>query len=64
MMETLIGSRVRLIHTDDPYTILKPGAEGIVSYIDHLGTVFVAWDDESNLGLIKGEDQWEVIPGA
>lgn len=55
-----VGSRVRLMHTSDPYTHLKPGAEGTVSLIDGFGTVHVKWDNGGSLGLIWGEDRWTV----
>lgn len=58
----MIGTRVRLIHTSDPYTALRYGSEGVVDFIDDLGTVFVRWDDGSSLGLIPREDVWQEIP--
>lgn len=59
--EKLVGSRVRLINTTDEHTQLKPGAEGVIVFIDDLNTVFVHWDDGSSLGLIPDEDKWELI---
>lgn len=61
MRYTLIGKRVRLIHTSDQYTLLKPGNEGKVVFIDDIGTVFVDWDDGSSLGMVAGEDKYEVL---
>lgn len=61
MRDTLIGRRVRLIHTPDPYTRLVPGTEGKVTFIDSVGTVFVDWDDGSSLGMVAGEDEYEVV---
>jgi len=55
------GDRVRLVWTSDPYTDLVPGSEGIVSLVDDLGTVHVAWDSGSTLGLVPGEDRWTVL---
>ena len=55
---TVIGMRVKLLSTTDPYTKLKKGDEGIVTDFDALGTMFVQWDNGSNLGLIMGEDNW------
>lgn len=55
------GQRVRFISSSDPYTRLKYGDEGTVSLVDSLGTVHVSWDSGSSLGLIEGEDRWEVI---
>lgn len=57
----LIGKRVRLISTSDPYTRLVPGTEGKVTFVDDAGTVFVDWDDGSSLGMVAGEDVYEVV---
>ena len=61
MRSRYMGKRVRLIHTSDPYTSLTTGAEGIVNWVDDTGTVFVKWDSGSSLGLVRGEDTFEVI---
>lgn len=58
------GDRVRLIDMDDPWSKLKPGDEGTVDFIDDMGTIFVNWDCGSGLGLVPGEDQFEVISTA
>ena len=50
---TLIGKRVMLLHTEDPYTRLQRGDEGTVTHIDDYGTVFVKWDNGSTLGLVQ-----------
>lgn len=55
------GTRVRLVSTSDPHTNLQPGALGTVSLIDAMGTVHVNWDSGSGLGLIPGEDEWDVV---
>jgi hypothetical protein len=55
------GDRVRLIHCADQYTRLTPGEEGTVRLIDSIGTVHVNWDSGSTLGLVQGEDRFEVI---
>lgn len=60
-MTIVKGTRIRLVHTTDPYTRLAPGTEGTVSFIDSLGTVNVNWDGGSTLGLVPGEDEFEVI---
>jgi len=54
------GTRVRFISSSDPYTRLRAGEEGTVSVVDSLGTVHVDWDSGSTLGLIPGEDRFEV----
>lgn len=52
-----IGTRVELIHTDDPYSRLKPGDKGIVRLVDDTATVFVDWDCGSGLGVVYGVDR-------
>jgi len=58
----MIGRRVRLQHCSDPYNRNPPGLEGTVMFVDDTGTLFVNWSNGSNLGLIPGQDQWEVLP--
>ena len=56
------GTRVKLIHTNDPYTKLKPGVEGTVRLVDLFGTVQVSWDDGSNLGMIPEDgDRFQAL---
>ena len=50
------GCRVELIDMSDPYSKLKPGAQGVVIFVDDIGTVFVNWDNGSGLGVAYGED--------
>lgn len=54
------GMRVRLISMDD-LQAPPPGTEGTVRYVDDVGTIHVRWDTGSGLGLIYGEDTFEVI---
>lgn len=62
MDDTYIGRRVRLVCTDDDFTDLVPGDEGTIDFIDSTGTVFVAWDRGSHLGMVAGAgDRWELI---
>jgi hypothetical protein len=52
---------IRLIHTCDPYTKLRAGAQGLLlsRRRDPWGEVIdVKWEDGSTLSLIKGEDNW------
>ena len=62
-----VGDRVRLVRCDDEWTRLNPGTLGTVSFVDDLGTVHVDWDSGATLGLVPGEDEWEVagegVPG-
>ena len=56
-----VGDRVELISTSDPHTRLKAGDQGVIFFIDSLGTVHVKWDNGSNLGLVRGEDAFAVV---
>lgn len=55
------GTRVELVYMDDPYTKLTPGLKGTVKVIDDMGTIFVAWDNGSGLGVAYGVDQIKKI---
>lgn len=57
----MLGKRVQLISTTDEYTSLTYGDLGTINYIDDIGTVFVTWDNGSNLGLVPGVDRWKII---
>jgi hypothetical protein len=42
---------------DDPFnTKLIPGCQGTVVSVDSIGTIHVAWDCGSSLGIAYGED--------
>lgn len=65
---SLIGKRIRLLYTSDPYTKLKAGDEGMVVDVSTVNLpprpftqVWVKWDSGSNLALVFGEDRFEVL---
>lgn len=60
-MMTRKGDVVRLTYTTDRTTDLVPGDEGEVAVVDSTGTVHVRWNSGSRLGLVPGEDHWEVV---
>ena len=52
------GTRLELIEMDDPYNRkLVPGCRGTVTSVDSLGTIHVAWDCGSSLGIVYGVDR-------
>ena len=61
MNHKLEGRRIELVSTTDPYTNLKAGDRGTVEFVDGMGTVHVAWDNGSMLGLVPGEDQYKFV---
>ena len=59
-----IGKRVRFLRSSDPYTKLVYGDEGVVVNVDALGTVHIAWDNGSTLGMITEEgDRFQLVRG-
>lgn len=55
------GTRIRLIHTDDPHTDLKPGDEGTVTQVSKQGDLHMKWDSGSMLNLLPDFDKYEVV---
>ena len=56
------GTRIELIKMNDPYnTTLIPGSKGTVVSVDDIGTIHVAWDCGSSLGVVYGEDICRVL---
>lgn len=58
-----VGDRIRMIHTDDPYTALVAGAEGSVTggQTGDFPAIWVRWDSGSTMGLIPGRDRYELL---
>ena len=54
------GTRVRLHYMNDARAV-EPGEEGTVRIVDDMGTIHVDWDNGRRLGLVYGEDSFEVI---
>jgi hypothetical protein len=50
------GTRVELVNMNDPYSKLKPGDIGTVTFVDDIGTIHVNWDCGSTLGIVFDED--------
>lgn len=54
------GTRIRLIHMSDEQAV-PAGTLGTVDYIDDIGTIHMKWDNGQGLGLVSGEDQFEIV---
>ena len=50
------GTRIEMIHMDDPYSSIPKGMRGTVKFVDDVGTIFPDWDNGSGLGVVYGED--------
>ena len=55
------GTRVELVHMNDPYTKLVPGDRGSITSVDDIGTIFVNWDRGSGLGVAYSEDEVKIV---
>ncbi len=56
------GEHITFVSTTDEYTPLHAGDTGVVTSVDDLGTVHVAWDPDGHvLGLVPGVDVWRPL---
>ncbi len=55
------GTRIQLIHMDDPYNPVPDGTRGTVKFVDDMGTVFPDWDNGRSLGVVYGEDSFRKL---
>lgn len=56
-----VGLRIRNIRMNDPHPV-DEGMEGTITSIDSLGTIHVRWDNGSSLGVVPGEDEYQILP--
>ena len=61
-LQYLPGTRVELVKMDDPFNkALSPGSKGTVISVDDIGTIHIAWDCGSSLGVVYGEDICKIV---
>lgn len=62
---TTAGDRIKLVHTNDPVTKLRPGDAGTVRNVRLFNgeeSINVRWDSGSSLSLFgSGGDRWQII---
>ena len=58
------GTRIQLIHMDDPYHPIPDGMRGTVQSVDDAGTIFPLWDNNRTLGVVYGEDAFRKLTEA
>ena len=56
------GTRIRLNSMEDPYAPIAPGTEGVVDFVDGVGTIHMKWNNGRSLGIVPGEDSFSVLP--
>jgi hypothetical protein len=63
----VLGKRIELVRTDNPYADLKPGERGIVVDVSDLrcedkpSKVWVLWDRDSRLTTLEGHDDYRMV---
>jgi hypothetical protein len=63
----VLGKRIELIGSDNPYTAVKPGDRGTVvdiselPYEDKPYKVWVLWDSDSKLTILEGHDDYRMV---
>lgn len=55
------GTRVELIHMDDPYAPVPAGTKGTVEFVDDMGQISMKWDNGRTLALIPEIDEFKII---
>ena len=68
--ETKIGDRIKLLHTDDKFTQLKPGDIGTIWDISIFNieidgrpvrVIWISWHSGSKFALTEGKDEFEIL---
>ena len=54
------GTVIRLFSMNDEQDV-PPQTLGTVNHVDDIGTIHMRWENGSGLGLIEGEDQFEIL---
>ena len=55
------GTRIELIHMNDPHAPVSAGTRGTVKLVDSMGTIFPEWDNGRSLGVVPGEDSFRKL---
>lgn len=56
-----VGTRVELLHMDDPYNPPPVGTKGTVQGVDDTGSLLMRWDNGSGLNVVWGVDRVKII---
>lgn len=55
------GTRVLLIHMDDPYAPVPAGTRGTVDFVDDIGQLHMTWDNGRTLAIAPEADQFRKL---
>jgi hypothetical protein len=54
------GTRIKLNYMNDSQAV-SSGTLGTVAHVDDMGTIHMKWDNGRSLGLVVGEDGFEIV---
>lgn len=57
----LPGTRLMLLHMDDPHCPVEEGTRGTVRFVDDLGTIHMNWDNGRSLGIVPDRDSFRML---
>jgi hypothetical protein len=63
----IVGKRIELKRSHDPYSNLKPGDRGTVVYVSELPyehmpfRIWVLWDSDSSVTIMEGHDDYRMV---
>lgn len=55
-----VGTPVELVCMNDIHAP-APGTRGIVTHVDDIGQIHVAWENGLALALVPGADKWNIV---
>lgn len=58
------GTRIMLLHMDDPYNPVPPGTRGTVDHIDDAGSLCMKWDNGRTLSVCSDVDSFRTLTAA
>ena len=61
MKNIRVGSRIEMVHMDDPFFPVEPGQRGTVIFIDDIGQIHMHWDDGRTLAIVPEKDEFILL---
>lgn len=55
------GTRIMLLHMNDPYSPVESGTRGTVELIDSMAQIHMKWDNGRTLPLNSDEDSFRIL---
>lgn len=52
------GTRILLLHMNDPFSPVEPGTKGTVVHVDDMAQIHMEWDNGRTLSLNSDEDSF------